>query len=333
MSNSDVGATNTPLLQCNANYRIPCKWCIRVLEFSFISVLAAAFLVFTRLPSSAQSFKAQPSAKRSSNNSLLWEIKSPKGAVSHIFGTIHLKDSTVFFQRDTVLLILSKAHSFYAEINLDSALGGGFDPSMMMLPEGETLKDYFSAEQLVVVRKALRERLGPMSAMAERLKPAAIVALLMMDSFEQTTTKSVDEFLWDYAKSSGLLVNGVETLKEQLSIMDKMPASMLFSMITETDNQDSIADVLVGAYANEDLSLVSLLVEEAGSMEGFMATLNDERNVVITQRLVPQLHLGKIFIAVGAAHLPGKRGILQQLRNQGFVVTAVMGGRRVQWTP
>ncbi|HLP29197.1 MAG TPA: hypothetical protein VK147_11205, partial [Candidatus Didemnitutus sp.] len=45
-------------------------------------------------------------------NSLLWKITSPQGAVSHVFGTIHLQDSTVFRQRDTVLSLVRTCRTY-----------------------------------------------------------------------------------------------------------------------------------------------------------------------------------------------------------------------------
>jgi len=288
-------------------------------------------LLCLNLPVYAQkSKKSLPTVKKNSN-SLIWEIRTPEGKVNHVFGTIHLRDTAVFFQRDTVLVILSKAHQFFAELNFDSTSAGGMDPSVMMMPPGKSLADYFTPEQLVVVRKVLREKLGPMSTMAERLKPAAIVPLLMIDSFEATATVAVDEFLWNYAKESGLLVDGVETILEQLEVMDKIPASALYDMVTDPESQDSMASVLVQAYADENLGLVSILIEEAGSMEGFMAALNDDRNEKIVERMVPFFKTGKTFIAVGAAHLPGKNGLLQRFRNLGYEVIPVMGGRRTKW--
>jgi len=50
--------------------------------------------------------------------------------------------------------------------------------------------------------------------------------------------------------------------------------------------------------------------------------LIDQRNVRMAQRMEPFLKKGKAFIAVGALHLPGKNGLLQLLREKGFVVTS-----------
>ncbi len=49
--------------------------------------------------------------------------------------------------------------------------------------------------------------------------------------------------------------------------------------------------------------------------------LIDQRNLHMLNRMIPKLKKGRSFIAVGALHLPGKNGLLNLLRQKGFVVT------------
>jgi uncharacterized protein YbaP (TraB family) len=43
----------------------------------------------------------------------------------------------------------------------------------------------------------------------------------------------------------------------------------------------------------------------------------------MAERAAPILDSGNVFMAVGALHLPGKDGVIELLRQQGFTVTAV----------
>jgi uncharacterized protein YbaP (TraB family) len=43
----------------------------------------------------------------------------------------------------------------------------------------------------------------------------------------------------------------------------------------------------------------------------------------MAERAAPILAGGNVFMAVGALHLPGKDGLVELLRRQGFTVTAV----------
>lgn len=273
---------------------------------------------------------AAPSSSDPETSSLLWRIESPKGAVSHLFGTIHLPDSAVFRQRDTVLQILQASTSFYGELDLDSA-NSPLLAMKLMLPSGTTLADLYEPEDYSRIKKALQERLGPMALMAERMKPAAILGMLMMKEGDASAPMSIDQFLWEQAGNGGLERFGLERLDEQLTVLNEMPPRLLLEAIEAPDSEDSLTQVLVGAYVREDIGTIARMVDSLSAVETFMQQLNDDRNEVMVGRLQSRLLDGKAFIAVGAAHLPGENGLIGRLREEGFVVTPVTGGRRTQW--
>ena len=273
---------------------------------------------------------AAPSSSDPETSSLLWRIESPKGAVSHLFGTIHLPDSTVFRQRDTVLQILQASTSFYGELDLDSA-NSPLLAMKLMLPAGTTLADLYEADDYARITKALQERLGPMAMMAERMKPAAILGMLMMKEGEASAPMSIDQFLWEQAGNGSLTRHGLERLDEQLAVLDAMPPRLLLEAIEAPESEDSLTQVLVQAYAREDIGTIASMVDSLSAVETFMQQLNDDRNEHMVDRLESQLTKGDAFIAVGAAHLPGDTGLIGRLRDEGYVVTPVMGGRRIQW--
>ena len=51
--------------------------------------------------------------------------------------------------------------------------------------------------------------------------------------------------------------------------------------------------------------------------------LLDERNARMVERMAPRLTEGDAFIAVGALHLPGERGILNLLAERGYRIFRV----------
>jgi uncharacterized protein YbaP (TraB family) len=54
-----------------------------------------------------------------------------------------------------------------------------------------------------------------------------------------------------------------------------------------------------------------------------MTRLNDDRNRRMVRRMIPYLEQGNSFIAVGALHLAGPRGILALLRKNGYTTESV----------
>jgi uncharacterized protein YbaP (TraB family) len=51
--------------------------------------------------------------------------------------------------------------------------------------------------------------------------------------------------------------------------------------------------------------------------------LINPRNQVILERALPLIENGNTFIAVGAAHLPGDKGLVELFRKAGYEVTPV----------
>lgn len=263
-------------------------------------------------------------------NSLLWKVTSGEGAVSYVFGTIHLPDTLMFRQRDTVLSILNASTVFYAELDLDSLMTS-VDPMSMMLPPGITLSSFFTKDELKELRAILKERLGPMAAMAERMKPAAIAIMAMTDQLEATAPTTVDQFLWEQAKSRFIPVRGIESIAEQMKVLDSIPPRMVLEALREDESSDSLLNALLIAYSTENLEDISRLIDSVSAVESFMKTINDDRNISMADRLRDPLVQGKAFIAVGAAHLPGRQGLLNTLAERGYTVDPVLGGNRVQW--
>lgn len=271
---------------------------------------------------------AGTNVKKADTPSLLWRVQAPNGTQSYVFGTIHVRDSSIFMQRDSILILMQRCKDLYAELNLDSA-ASSIDPASMMIPGGKTLKDLYSPKDYDLIMKALKEKLGPMAIMADMLKPAAIVALLSLDGFETTADQGMDEFLWSEARRRGLGGRSLETVDEQLSVLDAMPNEMLTEFVKSMDEQDSSSKALLKAYVSEDLSSIDEQMKELDAYGQFSAAINTRRNARMADRLQSVMTSKPVFVAVGAAHLPGSKGLLAELRERGFIVSPVLGGRRL----
>ncbi|MCX6139844.1 MAG: TraB/GumN family protein [Candidatus Kapabacteria bacterium] len=262
--------------------------------------------------------------------SLLWKITSANGSVSHIFGTIHIQDSAVFRQRDTVLQLIRQCKAYASEMHLDS-VATMMQPSMLFL-KSSTLYDVLDTGQVRRICAVLNERVPGMGALCSRMKPGAIGMLISFGSMERTADVAMDLFLWSLAKKSRATLIGLESLQEQLAIIDDMTADMLVEHIDQLPREDSLALILPKLYADEDLTgLASLTEDTTEAYSGMIERINDDRNVLMVDRMQPLLRNGGAFIAIGALHLTGSKSILQLLKQRGYRIEAVTGGRRSQW--
>jgi uncharacterized protein len=62
---------------------------------------------------------------------------------------------------------------------------------------------------------------------------------------------------------------------------------------------------------------------ERAAQDEFMRALLQNRNAIMAGRTAPLLASGGAFIAVGALHLAGKTGLVEQFRADGYTVTKV----------
>lgn len=84
----------------------------------------------------------------------------------------------------------------------------------------------------------------------------------------------------------------------------------------------SYRDALVNYYREKDLDMLDSITVLSSSEEYLKALLYD-RNIVMVKSIDSLARTGSLFAAVGAAHLPGKKGIIEMLRKKGYTVTPV----------
>ena len=272
-------------------------------------------------------------AKTAEDQSLLWKVSRPQSShASYIFGTIHLQDSSVFRQRDTVLTLLDACTTFAAEIHLDSAQKFMMNPGVIMRSSG-SLYDDLDTPTVRRLMTLVDKRMPGLSALIPRLKPGALTALLAMGQEEATAPEAMDVFLWNLAKRKQRDVVGLEFVSEQIRLLDTMGVDGLRRIAQDTANEGS-EDLqrMVDAYSREDLQELATMASDTSVMAGNdMEALNDDRNHRLVERMIPLLERGRTFVAVGALHLTGSESVIALLRQRGWTVTPVIGGQRSQW--
>lgn len=272
-------------------------------------------------------------AKTAEDQSLLWKVSRPQSSqASYIFGTIHLQDSSVFRQRDTVLTLLDACTTFAAEIHLDSAQKIMMNPGVIMRSSG-SLYDDLDTPTVRRLMTLVDKRMPGLSALIPRLKPGALTALLAMGQEEATAPEAMDVFLWNLAKRKQRDVVGLEFVSEQIRLLDTMGVDGLRRIAQDTAKEGS-EDLqrMVDAYCREDLQELATMASDTSVMAGNdMEALNDDRNHRLVDRMIPLLVRGRTFVAVGALHLTGGESVITLLRQRGWTVTPVIGGQRSQW--
>ena len=113
-----------------------------------------------------------------------------------------------------------------------------------------------------------------------------------------------------------------------MGIFDKMTKEQQTEMVMETIRDPKkgieVTQKMQKLYQGQNVdSLYLMIQEEGGTMTEDQATILDDRN----ERWIPMIEeMGKkekLFIAVGAGHLGGPKGVIRLLEQKGYTLTPV----------
>ena len=279
-----------------------------------------------------QSCKAQSNIKlpvNKDNNTLLWEISGKNlKQPSYVFGTFHIlcKDDIQFSAN--MQAALKASQQVYFEIDLDdpkNTLGGMFFMNM----KDKTLSDLYTVEELQKVTKFYKDSLKMNLSYFNKMKPMMLAALLYPRMMPCKTLSGVEIELMTIAKKEKKEILGFETIEFQSSIFDSIPYSVqakdLLKSIDSMDKYKLYFNKMVQTYKNQQTdSLVAIVNDKTFTDGENNDALLKNRNVNWVKQLKTILPKTNIFMAVGAAHLFGKDGLIDLLRKDGFTVKPIV---------
>ena len=272
-------------------------------------------------------------AQHSANNTLLWKV-SGNGLekATYLYGTIHMicaddANLSINFRK-----AISNADEVYFEVDMDNLMEIFGAMGQMKMKGDTTLKDLLSEKDYNKVKEYFEGKgsLLPFS-MLETFKPMLAASTLEEGSMPCERTTMMEQVIMKEAKSNNKKIKGLETMSYQAGILDSIPyrlqAEQLVSYIDnagkETKEEDQMKEMF-RAYKDQDLKkLETLMVETDASMAAFTDVLLYHRNQNWVRKLKDLMVAKALVVAVGAGHLPGKKGLIELLRMEGYTVEPV----------
>jgi uncharacterized protein YbaP (TraB family) len=276
------------------------------------------------------------------SNALLWRIEREGHAASYLFGTVHLTDERVTHLSPAVEKALAESKTIALEVSdlSDNATAAVIAQSapLVMFTDGQRLDGLLSEDEYKTV-EAIVTRSGMPSDLAAQFKPWIITMILSVSECErekvQKGARVLDMQLAEIGKERGMKIYGLETIPEQLKALAEVPQEQQLQMLRASlkfaDRTDDLMETLVQLYLKRNISAAMpfqlALAREIGigdeAYAGFQQKLLVERNEKMRDAAGPLLDEGGVFIAVGALHLSGERGLVALLREAGYAVTPV----------
>lgn len=276
--------------------------------------------------------QSQPAPKLPTNkdsNSMLWEI-SGKGLKkpSYLFGTFHMmcKDDIKF--SSNLLSAMSGAEEVYFEMDLDDAgntLGAMF---FMNMKNGNTLKALYTEEEFNRVNTFFKDSLHVTLTSFQKMKPSFLEAFLYPKMMPCKNPSGIEQELLKIAGKEHKEIKGFETIAFQAAVFDSIPyaqqAKSLLGSIDSLSRYRSYFDTMMTVYKSQRLDkMEAMFTHPEFGMQGGLEFLLDKRNINWIEQLRKILPEKNIFIAVGAGHLVGKKGLIELLRKEGYSVRAI----------
>lgn len=140
--------------------------------------------------------------------------------------------------------------------------------------------------------------------------------------------EQLDTYFQTTAKGAGKEVVGLETADEQARLLYtttplSKQAADLVDMLDNTGKIVEMSKKLNDSYFRQDVEGLLRLTEDDDSDPHFMEALLDKRNAAWIEKLPDIMNQGSSFIAVGALHLPGEKGVVEGLRRLGYTIEPV----------
>jgi uncharacterized protein len=278
----------------------------------------------------ALAFSAGQAAAQRFDQGVLWRIEGAASRPSHVFGTVHVDDPRVTQLPVAVSRALDESRSLTVELSLDPgnivALA-----SRMLLQDGRDLAGIAGAE-IYGRAAALAAGLGLPEPALKMFKPWAVALLIMMP--RQNPENVLDNVLVRMAVAQKKPVHELESVAEQVDVFEGMAegdqVALLRYAVDNHERMPRITGRLVNAYLARDLAAMWHISRE-NSDDPQTRRLNDifmqrvlfSRNERMAERMAARLEEGGDFVAIGALHLYGDRGVLAGLQRRGYRVTRV----------
>ena len=266
------------------------------------------------------------------SNGLLWRVSRTGVADSFVLGTIHIADPRVSMIPPPVDEALARARDLAMEI----VPGPVSDPRLFELEEfddGRRLEPLIGSEAFAQVREELIAKDVP-ARVIDRLKPWAAMMKLAR-SPPSGDGISLDERLFAAARTRRMRVWSLEGVEEQIASFDAIPmdsqVALLKHVLAYREAHAATLEPTIDAWLRGDLSALARISERAGrnfpDMSRHFGQLTKHivhnRTILMHHRLFLPLRGGRVFVAVGAMHLHGDRGLLAILKKDGYRITRV----------
>ncbi len=258
-----------------------------------------------------------------SDRGLFWKLRAPNGLTHYLFGTMHTDDNRIIKFLPIVKKSVNASDILLVEITPD-----GHSQNLFM--KNHSLVSDINEKELNQIKKLAEFHVMYFDNVM-RMKPWLLA--IIFDSPKPHTEFNQDYLLMAMAADLDKEVLGIESSQEHFATMDSLSLDeqlmMLRAVLKKTENEKlSDYNLLMKQYISGDVEQIRKTDERlTGKLlpevlwAKIKVQLMNERNKKMVIKIKELSKDKQLFIAVGASHLAGQDGLLNQLRDSGFKIS------------
>jgi uncharacterized protein YbaP (TraB family) len=292
----------------------------------FLAPLSALALVCLALAGHA----GEPAAAQ---KHFLWKVTGGNGVV-FLFGTVHVGKKDLYPLASVIEDSFKQSDILVEEIDPDNSpealrlaqdiIKGG------MYPAGDSITNHLTEE--TSARLTEYAKAGQLGADYSRAKPWLLSLMILQHQLKEMgfdPSKGLDQHFMQEARDTHKAIEALETADSQLrmfsSFSDELQDQFLLATLLGASEATEILDRTLAAWTSGSTEamddLINRDVRDHPVLQPLMETMFYERNDAMARKIEKFLETGKTyFVAVGAGHLVGERGIAKQLRRKNYTV-------------
>jgi len=260
------------------------------------------------------------SQEKKSNYNLLWQI-SGKGLPkpSYLFGSMHVKDKRAFNFSDSLIKAIESTSGFVMEVHPDSLTKSFFEAKIERTGK-KKITELITAEQIAELVKRFEAKNGfvPDSAMLDN--PVLVASLMNYHVNRKDDMQTfVDAYLYGIARTMKKTIYGLEKPEDQVKLLYGSDTKIAGLFEVDEEATAESMEKMVNVYAKGNLDEISALL--SGESEDQLDLVN--RNEVMANGIIRLMKANNLFVAVGASHLNGEKGIISLLTKAGYTLRPV----------
>jgi uncharacterized protein YbaP (TraB family) len=283
-----------------------------------------------------------------SNAQLLYKVSHKNLAKpSYIVGTYHLAPASFIDSIPGAKAALHAVDVVCGEVvmsEMESRESQKKVMEAMTLPDGKSLTDVLTADEMQRLNAYMDKLLGMnldnplLKSQMGKMTPMALSTQLQVVQYMKLTPgfnpmKLIDVHFQKVAKKAGKTVAGLETVDFQIETLYKgttleRQKQQLLCMVDNDGYYALQMKELSAAYFAQDMqALLEITDEKMGNLCD--STPQEEealiygRNAAWVEKMPAMMGEASTLFVVGAAHLPGEKGVLELLMAKGYTVEAV----------